>query len=155
MNLSGKQSKNTFKLNNSNQIVQNPNSLNIPYSNHQNIKNASPNSSIYFFYNKNSNDVQPITLKSNSSSNANFFFNNDEYYEQQKKLKNLNYQNHHLIDRNRNISSVDLGNYSMNYNDNNLNFNINNVRFRTPMRNSMQNNSNYYYNNLLKGIYKK
>jgi hypothetical protein len=36
--------------------------------------------------------------------------------------------------------------------ENNLNFSSSNVRFRTPMRNSMQNNTNYYYNNLLNGM---
>ena len=161
LNLQAKQqqqSKNSFKqYNPSNHIIQNPNSLNMSYANKQNTKNASPNSPMYFFYNKNSNDIQPITLKSNSSSNSNYFFNNnDDYYEQQQKLKNLNYfnQNHHSIERNRNISSVDLGNYN-NFNENNLNFSSGNVRFRTPMRNSMQSNSNYYYNNLLNGMYGK
>ena len=86
------------------------------------------------------------------------FFFNDDYFDQQQKLKNFNYlnQNIHVIDRNRNISSVDLGNYSMNNNyENNLNFSSSNVRFRTPMRNSLQSNTNYYYNNLLNGLYGK
>ena len=155
LNLSSKQGKSFKQFNTSNQIIQNPNSLNISYANRQSIKNQVSNSPVYFFYNKNSNDIQPITLKTNSPSNINFIFNNDEYFDQQQKLKNINYlnQNIHLIDRNRNISSVDLGNYSMNNNyENNLNFSSSNVRFRTPMRNSMQNNTNYYYNNLLNGM---
>ena len=152
------QAKNSFnQYNPSNHIIQSLNSLNISNENKQNIKNSSSNSPIYFFYNKNLNNIQPITLKSNSSSNSNYLFNNNEdYYEQQQKLKNLNFLNHHSIERNRNISSIDLGNFGVNnFNENNLNFSSGNVRFRTPMRNSLQSNTNYYYNNLLNGLYGK